>query len=175
MLCPPQPKTGGSGGQRLPAKSKKFEISKHFEKTNTNIFQHYLVLTLVLFFPECPFCGFGHRWFDRRVCGDARSEFKDFDRLCRPAFTKFKTYSFDRLWLMDCQSKIDGPKKQKTFFLFHLFEKFWLGGAAPQTPRVLAGGAKPPQTPPKRSFVTFDRGGQTGPPRSNDFFFCAAS
>ena len=24
--------------------------------------------------------------------------------------------------------------------------------------------------PPKRSFVTFDRGGQTGPPRSNDFF-----
>ena len=49
--------------------------------------------------------------------------------------------------------------------------KFWLGGAAPQTPRFLAGGAKPPQTPPlKRSFVTFDRGGQTGPPRSNDFF-----
>ena len=27
------------------------------------------------------------------------------------------------------------------------FEKFWLGGAAPKTPRVLAGGAKPPQTP----------------------------
>ena len=26
----------------------------------------------------------------------------------------------------------------------------------------------------KRSFVTFDRGGQTGPPRSNDFFFGAA-
>ena len=25
----------------------------------------------------------------------------------------------------------------------------------------------------KRSFVTFDRGGQTGPPRSNDFFFGA--
>ena len=28
--------------------------------------------------------------------------------------------------------------------------------------------------PLKRSFVTFDRGGQTGPPRSNDFFFGAA-
>ena len=26
--------------------------------------------------------------------------------------------------------------------------KFWLGGAAPQTPQFLAGGAKPPQTPP---------------------------
>ena len=26
----------------------------------------------------------------------------------------------------------------------------------------------------KQSFVTFDRGGQTGPPRSNDFFFGAA-
>ena len=38
-------------------------------------------------------------------------------------------------------------RKKKTFF-FCFFEKFWLGGAAPQTPRVLAGGAKPPQTPP---------------------------
>ena len=34
--------------------------------------------------------------------------------------------------------------------------------------------AKPPRPPLKRSFVTFDRGGQTGPPRSNDFFFGAA-
>ena len=25
--------------------------------------------------------------------------------------------------------------------------RFWLGGAAPQTPRILAGGAKPHQTP----------------------------
>ena len=31
-----------------------------------------------------------------------------------------------------------------------------------------------PEPPLKRSFVTFDRGGQTGPPRSNDFFFGAA-
>ena len=38
--------------------------------------------------------------------------------------------------------------------------------------RVFAGGAKPPQTPPpKRSSAAFDRGGQTGPPRSNAFFF----
>ena len=41
---------------------------------------------------------------------------------------------------------------------FRFFVKFWLGGAPPL----------------KRSFVTFDRGGQTGPPRSNDFFFGAA-
>ena len=34
---PPQPKTGGSGGQRPPAKSQNFEISKNFEKTNINI------------------------------------------------------------------------------------------------------------------------------------------
>ena len=33
-------------------------------------------------------------------------------------------------------------------FMYRFFEKFWLGGAAPQTPRFLAGGAKPPQTPP---------------------------
>ena len=35
-----------------------------------------------------------------------------------------------------------------TRIFFGFFEKFWLGGAAPQTPRFLAGGAKPPQTPP---------------------------
>ena len=63
------------------------------------------------------------------------------------------------------------PGKTKNIYFFRKFSKyFWLGGAAPQTPQFLAGGAKPPQTPPKRSFVTFDRGGQTGPPRSNDFF-----
>ena len=37
---------------------------------------------------------------------------------------------------------------RKLFLFFRFFEKFWLGGAAPQTPRFLAGGAKPPQTPP---------------------------
>ena len=43
---------------------------------------------------------------------------------------------------------------------------------APPDPAVFGwGGADPPL---KRSFVTFDRGGQTGPPRSNDFFFGAA-
>ena len=39
---------------------------------------------------------------------------------------------------------------------------------------VLAGGRCPPDPPLKRSFVTFDRGGQTGPPRSNALFFGAA-
>ena len=36
-LCP-LAKNRGSGGQRPPAKSKNFEISKNFEKTNINIF-----------------------------------------------------------------------------------------------------------------------------------------
>ena len=57
------------------------------------------------------------------------------------------------------------------FFIFGFFGFAW-GGAAPQTPRFLA--AHPPRPSLKRSFVTFDRGGQTGPPRSNDFFFGAA-
>ena len=61
-------------------------------------------------------------------------------------------------------------------FFLRFFEKLWLGGAAPQTPRILAGGEQSTPRPPplKRSFVTFDRGGQTGPPRSNDFFVGAA-
>ena len=36
------------------------------------------------------------------------------------------------------------------------------------------GGKAPPDPPLKRSFVTFDLGGQTGPPLSNDFFFGTA-
>ena len=35
-------------------------------------------------------------------------------------------------------------------------------------------GFAPPDPPPKRSFATFDQGGQTGPPRANDFSFGAA-
>ena len=37
--------------------------------------------------------------------------------------------------------------KKTVSWKFKIF-RFWLGGAAPQTPRFLAGGAKPPQTPP---------------------------
>ena len=49
------------------------------------------------------------------------------------------------------------------------------GGCCPPDPPIFGWGGKAPQTTPlKRSFVTFDRGGQTGPPRSNDFFFGAA-
>ena len=39
---------------------------------------------------------------------------------------------------------------------------FWLGGQSPSRPHQ------------KRSSAAFDRGGQTGPPRSNDFFFGTA-
>ena len=46
------------------------------------------------------------------------------------------------------------------------FEKFWLGGAAPQTPRILAGGASPPQTPPLTGLA-----GGLPPPGSPAFFF----
>ena len=58
----------------------------------------------------------------------------------------------------------------ETVFFFQIFFGFgW--GALLSRPRGFWLG----QTPPlKRSFVTFDRGGQTGPPRSNDFFFGAA-
>ena len=49
------------------------------------------------------------------------------------------------------------------------------GGRCPPDPPIFGWGGKAPPDPPlKRSFVTFDRGGQTGPPRSNDFFFGAA-
>ena len=60
---------------------------------------------------------------------------------------------------------------------WHFFEKFSVlaGGRCPPDPLVFGWGAKAPPDPSlKRSFVTFDRGGQTGPPRSNDFFFGAA-
>ena len=53
------------------------------------------------------------------------------------------------------------------------FEKFSVlaGGRCPPDPLGFGWGGKAPPDPPlKRSFVTFDRGGQTGPPRSNDFF-----
>ena len=79
----------------------------------------------------------------------------------------------DGLGLMDSRRRL-----KCKFAMFKIMDrrKFWLGGTAPQTPQFLAGGGQsPPSTPPlKRSFVTFDRGGQTGPPRSNDFFFGAA-
>ena len=55
------------------------------------------------------------------------------------------------------------------------FFGFGWGALPPRPPQVLAGGAKPSETPPpKRSSAAFDRGGQTGPPRSNAFFFGAA-
>ena len=57
--------------------------------------------------------------------------------------------------------------------MFKIFQ-FWLGVAAPQTPQNLAGGAKRPQTPPARTYLAFDRGGQTRLPRPNAFFFGAA-
>ena len=61
-------------------------------------------------------------------------------------------------------------------FSFSGFFKFLAGGRCSPDPPVLGWGGKPPPGPPplKRSFFTFDRGGQTGPPRSNDFFFGAA-
>ena len=63
---------------------------------------------------------------------------------------------------------------RKLLFCFQIFFGFgW--GALPSRPRGFClGGKTPPDPPLKRSFLTFDRGGQTGPPRSNDFFFGAA-
>ena len=61
------------------------------------------------------------------------------------------------------------------FFLFSKKKSVLAGGRCPPDPPNFGwGGKAPPDPPPKRSFVTFDRGGQTGPPQSNDFFFGAA-
>ena len=57
---------------------------------------------------------------------------------------------------------------------WHFFKNFSVlaGGCCPPDPLVFGWGDKAPPDPLlKRSFVTFDRGGQTGPLRSNDFFF----
>ena len=68
-------------------------------------------------------------------------------------------------------------KRHLTWKLLFFFKYFLVlaGGRRPPGPSVFGWGGKAPPDPPlKRSFVTFDRGGQTGPPRSNDFFFGAA-
>ena len=53
-----------------------------------------------------------------------------------------------------------GLKGLPNSFLTKYFSKFSIGKAAPDLPT-------------KRSSAAFDRGGQTGPPRSNAFFFGA--
>ena len=51
---------------------------------------------------------------------------------------------------------------------FRNFSKlFWLGGAAPQPPQILAGGALPPQTPPPLTGLA----GGLPPPGPPAFFF----
>ena len=87
------------------------------------------------------------------------------------------------------------PTNPVYVFLFFIVDYFWfwLGGAAPQTPQFWVGVfARPPPLTgvlsiwrrpnvaasikcfffgAVRSSLAFDRGGQTGPPRSNAFFF----
>ena len=63
---------------------------------------------------------------------------------------------------------------KKHFFFFVFSKNFGWGALPPRPPGFWLGGQSPPRPPLKRSFATFDRGGQTGPPRSNDFFFGAA-
>ena len=53
--------------------------------------------------------------------------------------------------------------------IFHIF--FGWGALPPKAPRFLAEGAKPPRPSPlERPSLAFDRGCQTGPPRSNALF-----
>ena len=56
--------------------------------------------------------------------------------------------------------------------------KFWLGGAAPQTPQFLAGGAKPPQTTPLNDrsshLIEAAKWGRLDPTSIKCFFFGAA-
>ena len=57
-----------------------------------------------------------------------------------------------------------------------IFFGFGWGAPPPQTPRILAEVGKAPPTPtPKRLILAFDRDGQMGPPRSNDFVIDAAN
>ena len=66
-------------------------------------------------------------------------------------------------------------KIKKIFIFFENFRNFFGWGALPpRPPGFWLGGQSTPRLSLKRSFVTFDRGGQTGPPRANDFFFGAA-
>ena len=61
--------------------------------------------------------------------------------------------------------------RKHTFW--HFFEKISVlaGGRCPPDPPVFGWGGKAfPDPPLKQSLVTFDRGGQTGLPRSNDLF-----
>ena len=65
---------------------------------------------------------------------------------------------------------IDLPPGELLRIFLENFSVLAGGRCPPPTPPIWAGGGFA-QTPPlKRSFVTFDRGGQTGPPRSNAFF-----
>ena len=76
------------------------------------------------------------------------------------------------LWAQALRALSPGPERvPETVYLEEIISFFFFSKIFEI---FLAGGPKPPETPPKRSFVTFDRGGQTGPPRSNDFFFGAA-
>ena len=59
-------------------------------------------------------------------------------------------------------------------FRFFVFKKkkigFGCGALHPSPPGFWLGGQSPLRPPPKRLSAAFDRGGQTGPPRSNAFF-----
>ena len=101
----------------------------------------------------------------------------------RKVFGKVAKNSIGRLKRFLCVSWIDSGTSdifltREGFGRFwHFFEKFSVlagGRCPPDTPVFGWGGKASPDPPLNRSFVTFDQGGQTGPPRSNDFFFGAA-
>ncbi len=67
------------------------------------------------------------------------------------------------------------PANLCRFFIFLIrfrffFRSFHFAFKKPGLSVFLGGRAKPPQTPSEQSSSAFDRGGQTGPPRSNAFF-----
>ena len=61
-------------------------------------------------------------------------------------------------------------KNEFLIFVYRFFENFGRGVLPPRPPGFWRGGQSSPRPPPKRSSAAFDRGGQTGPPRSNAFF-----
>ena len=91
-------------------------------------------------------------------------------------FPQGNTETFSVMGATPGRSMVDWKRQltRKLLFFFQIFFGFGWGALPPRPPGFWLGGQSPPNSSLKRSFVTFDRGGQTGPPRSNYFFFGAA-
>ena len=93
------------------------------------------------------------------------------DKTCE---SHFWPQGMTQKWCLLPLPMVDWKRQLTQKLFFQIFFSFSWGALPPRPPGFWLGGQRPPEPPLKRSFVTFDRGGQTGPPRSNDFLFGAA-